>query len=308
LRRIWKTLFTLSLLLVLSLVFFATEASPDEKSDRPFGLPDMESNQGPGADIFRDNCAACHEHSIDRAPPRLVLALMSPSSIVHALIDGSMRNQGSKLSEQERIAVAEYVTHRSISSTSETPEPPRCTDSALKFDFGETPVFPGWGLSTNNARAIPAAVAGLDKHRISELALKWAIAFPSAIRLQSQPALAGGAIYVGSENGNVYSLDRRTGCLRWMFAAAAEARTGMVVSPWIAGGRTGDCRGQRWLAPHLRLKRWKGSLEIRHGAGFPSARRWNGAWRIHGWRSGTTGVQGVGVGLFGIWNDPAHAR
>jgi polyvinyl alcohol dehydrogenase (cytochrome) len=35
-------------------------------------------------------------------------------------------------------------------------------------------------------------------------------------------------------------LDRRTGCVRWVFRAAAEGRTGLVVSPWKAGDRTAN--------------------------------------------------------------------
>ena len=37
-----------------------------------------------------------------------------------------------------------------------------------------------------------------------------------------QPALAGGALYVGSHGGTVYAFDRETGCARWTFDASAE--------------------------------------------------------------------------------------
>ncbi len=189
--------------------------------------------------IFQQNCAACHEHAIDRAPPRLVLALMSPSSIVHALSDGAMRAQGSQLSDQDRVSIAEYLTGKPVTSRSDMAEPPRCVGAAAKFDAEEPPAFPGWGLTANNARSIPAA-AGLDRHRLDELRLKWAVSLPDAIRVRSEPALAGGAVYVGSQNGNVYALDRRTGCVRWVFRAASEARSGVVVSPWTAGDKNAD--------------------------------------------------------------------
>src|SRR5262249_2563105 len=151
----------------------------------------------PGADLFQKNCAACHEHAIDRAPPRLVLALMSPSSIVHALSDGAMRAQGSQLSDQDRISIAEYLTGKPVTSRSDMAEPPRCVGEAAKFDVNEPPAYPGWGLTANNARAIPAA-AGLDRRRLSDIRLKWAVSLPDAIRVRSEPALAGGAVYVGS--------------------------------------------------------------------------------------------------------------
>src|SRR5690606_11676744 len=38
-----------------------------------------------------------------------------------------------------------------------------------------------------------------------------------------------------AQDGNVYALDRETGCVRWVFPASAEVRTGIVLEPWKAG-------------------------------------------------------------------------
>jgi polyvinyl alcohol dehydrogenase (cytochrome) len=223
-------------LLALALSATSIAAAADEaKSNHSLGMPDMGATQGPGNDLFREHCAACHERAVDRAPPRLVLALMSPASIVHALEDGPMRAQGSSLTAQQKVTVAEYITQKSISTASEIPDPPLCSGAALKFDTHEPPVFPGWGLSPGNGRAIPDSTAMLDRSQLARLQLNWVLALPSAIRVRSEPALAGGAVYVGSDSGTVYSLDRRTGCLRWKFVAAAESRGGIVVTPWSAG-------------------------------------------------------------------------
>jgi polyvinyl alcohol dehydrogenase (cytochrome) len=78
----------------------------------------------------------------------------------------------------------------------------------------------------------------LSAGNIAGLRLKWAFGVDGAIRMASQPALAGGAIYVGAQDGSVYALDRGTGCLRWRFLASAEVRTGIVVSPWTRGDPT----------------------------------------------------------------------
>jgi len=59
-----------------------------------------------------------------------------------------------------------------------------------------------------------------------------------ATRVRSEPALAAGAIYLGSQDGRVYALDRKTGCQRWQFAARSEVRTGVIVSSWRAGDTT----------------------------------------------------------------------
>jgi len=62
--------------------------------------------------------------------------------------------------------------------------------------------------------------------------------FSGAIRIRSQPGIAGGAIFVGSQDGVLYALDMDTGCSRWQFQAATEIRTPVVVSPWTAGDRS----------------------------------------------------------------------
>ena len=75
---------------------------------------------------------------------------------------------------------------------------------------------------------------------LPKLELKWAFAFPNAQRARSQPAIAYGAVYVGSQDGTVYALDEDTGCVRWTFRASAEVRTAIVVeSPEAARARNG---------------------------------------------------------------------
>lgn len=85
-------------------------------------------------------------------------------------------------------------------------------------------------MTLANTRFIPSAVSGLSPENVGGLRLKWAISFPDALRVRSEPAIAGGALYVGSQIGTVYSLDLATGCARWTFAATTEVRTGLVVS------------------------------------------------------------------------------
>ena len=63
------------------------------------------------------------------------------------------------------------------------------------------------------------------------LTLKWAFGFPDASVAWSQPTVAGGRVFVGSQNGTVYALDARTGCIRWTFAARGGVRTAIAIGP-----------------------------------------------------------------------------
>ncbi len=187
-----------------------------------------------GAKVFREHCAACHGSGGGGAPDAVTLSLLAPQSVLRALTTGRMQGQGAALSQAQKVAVAEFLTHRRIDTSVLQVDPQLCTGKAARFDRSEAPPFANWGLDAGNAHAIPDAVAGLNRANVAGLKLKWALAFPNVINAQSQPTVGGGAIFVGSGDGTVYALDRETGCARWTFAAAGAIRTGIVISPWHA--------------------------------------------------------------------------
>ena len=207
--------------------------APAEVKDRTGRDPEAEKSLG--AQVYRETCASCHDAGLARAPQRLLLQDMTPETIHRALTQGAMRPQAEALSAQQKVAVAEYVAGRKLGTSDAAASLKICTGAAARFDLAEPPVFAGWGLDAANTHAIPPAVSGITAENAPRLKLKWAFGFPNSSRARSQPALAGGAIIVGNHNGTVYALDRESGCVRWAFAAAAEVRTGIVVSPWRAG-------------------------------------------------------------------------
>ena len=93
----------------------------------------------------------------------------------------------------------------------------------------------GWGVDYRNSRFQPADSGGLSATNVSDLELKWAFAYPNAIQARSQPIVAGATLFVGSQNGTVYALDAKTGCVRWTYRASAEVRTGISISSWTEG-------------------------------------------------------------------------
>ena len=105
---------------------------------------------------------------------------------------------------------------------------PNAAGAAADFDLARAPAKVGWGHDT--ARFVPADVAGLSALEVPELELKWAYAYPGALRARSQPSVGYGAVYVGSYDGSVYALDLESGCARWRFQASAEVRTGIVLA------------------------------------------------------------------------------
>jgi len=198
-----------------------------------FDIPDP-LRGGRGGQIYLQVCARCHNQGIGGAPQRVAFIFMSPQSIFRTLTDGAMKAEAAGLSRRDMIAVAEFLTRKRMSA-SERDALPVCRAEAARFDFDQPPVFPGYGLAPGNNRFEPATLSGLNKASVGRLRLRWVAAFPNASQMRSEPALAGGALYVGSQNGDVYALDQATGCERWAFHAGSVVRTGVVISPWKSG-------------------------------------------------------------------------
>jgi polyvinyl alcohol dehydrogenase (cytochrome) len=191
--------------------------------------------QWPGAAVFKQHCQNCHLGQVPKAPHKMFLQMLSGPTILAALDEGLMKGQAAALSPDERRQVAEYLSAEPLSAAHNPNPPPRCQGDAAAFDPAQSPLHSGWGY--HNGRFVPAASAGLDAARVPRLKLKWAFAFPNALRARSQPHIAYGAVYVGSQDGTVYALDVKTGCVRWTFKASAEVRTAVV--PYEAERRPG---------------------------------------------------------------------
>jgi polyvinyl alcohol dehydrogenase (cytochrome) len=91
----------------------------------------------------------------------------------------------------------------------------------------------GWGVDLHNSRFQPEAQARLTESEVPRLRLKWAFGFDGASMAFSQPAVAGGRLFVGSESGDVFALKPDSGCIKWTFHAQGSVRTGFIIGPGL---------------------------------------------------------------------------
>ena len=196
-----------------------------------------------GSAVYETTCASCHTRPAadSRAPTLETLKQFAPETIVTALTTGNMFRQGSTLSDAERRAVAGFLAGRPMG----TPAPPstagRCTSTppaltAAALNGG----WNGWGSGATNTRYQPAGRGGIPAASVPKLTLKWAFGFAGVTSARAQPAVLGGRLFVGSENGDVYALNAKTGCTYWTFHAQAGIRTALTVGPYKrANGASG---------------------------------------------------------------------
>jgi polyvinyl alcohol dehydrogenase (cytochrome) len=188
------------------------------------------SQSSEGAALFDRACRSCHDDEDPRAPSVDALRRRSPQAIVDALTAGSMRYQGLALTGDERRAIAEYLTGRRLRGTVSGAAAGACRARPALVDLAAAPLWNGWGAALENTHFQPAERAGLTADRVPALHLKWAFGFPDTASAWAQPTLAAGRLFVGSQNGIVYSLDPQSGCIAWTFAARAGVRASIAVA------------------------------------------------------------------------------
>ncbi len=188
---------------------------------------------------FEQKCASCHvkPEAGSRAPSRQQLQGQPPETILAAMTTGGMAPMATGLTDAQMRAIAEYVSGRAF-GTAAAGHAATMTNQCAAKPLGNPltgPAWNGWGVDASNTRFQPAAAAGLTAATVPNLTLKWAFGFPEGRQAFGQPTVVGGRIYVGSDNGFVYSLDAATGCVYWSYQAKAGVRTAITLAPINAG-------------------------------------------------------------------------
>ena len=191
-----------------------------------------------GQAVFEASCITCHNGDDARAPDLESMRARSPQAIIDALTSGSMKYQGLALSGAERRAVAEYISGRRLRGTVTGNTAGMCPGRRPPFvNPFAGPSWNGWGATPQNTHFQPADKAGLSAADLPRLRVTWAFGFPDTTSAWAQPAVAGGRLFVGSQNGTVYSLDAATGCIAWTFTAQGGVRAAISLGARPRGGR-----------------------------------------------------------------------
>lgn len=189
----------------------------------------------PGQTLFNDHCASCHTgpNHVERAPDLKTLMEFTPESVLAAMTTGTMALPAQKLSADEKRQVAEYLGGRPLdpkNTGSAESMSNRCAANPAYTGPSKAGSWNGWGGGMDNTRFMPAGRSGLLAADVPNLKLKWAFGFPNGDTAFGQPTVVGGRVFIGSDNGYVYSLDATTGCVYWSFHAKSGVRTAPIVT------------------------------------------------------------------------------
>ncbi len=122
-----------------------------------------------GSALYRQHCASCHDGGVGRAPQPAALKQMSPENVQFALKTGAMARQGGALTQQEIVAVSEFVTGQ-VMAKEVFAKQAFCADAPAPLDEAlAQPHWNGWGVDSSNRRFQPPAMAQLAASDVPSL-------------------------------------------------------------------------------------------------------------------------------------------
>ncbi|MFN0178337.1 MAG: PQQ-binding-like beta-propeller repeat protein [Gemmatimonadales bacterium] len=195
------------------------------------GLAAPAAAQPRGPVVYRAHCASCHEGDGSvRAPLVASLSAMTPRAIYAALTKGSMREVAAALPDEDRVAVAEFLTRRKL-TPAVMPASAYCSQRGGKSPAPAPTDWTAWSGSPRGTGFRTAEQAGLTATEVPELELRWAFGFPDGTVTRSQPTVAGDLLIVGGQYGEVSALDAATGCIRWTYEGDAAVKGVVAIGP-----------------------------------------------------------------------------
>ena len=182
------------------------------------------SEQGPL--LYKAHCALCHSNPKVHAPAFSAIKAMSEQQVLFAMTIGKMKQQAAALSDDEREALARYLT-AGVEDPRAWESTVACTEN-FKLNKNMTAAVSDWGLGKQNHRYQAATMAGITASDLPELELAWAQGFPGTTEMRSQPVITDEALFIGVQGSNsVYAFNLESGCLRWVYRSDAPIRSAL---------------------------------------------------------------------------------
>ena len=186
----------------------------------------------PGQALFQSKCVICHSAG-GGAPDLPVLNTITTEHIFDVLLKGPMQAAAADLTNRQRRSIAEFLGKRTFEDPAAgdiKKMTNACPSNPALGNLDATPAWSGWGGATN-ARFQTTQAAGLRAADVPKLKLKWAFGLPSGSSLYSQPSVAFGRVFVGSDDGVVYSMDAKSGCAYWAYKSDQFGRFAPIIAP-----------------------------------------------------------------------------
>ena len=238
----------------------ATQSTTPQATTLPAGTSTPSPEQlgappHPGKAIYEQNCGVCHNNpEATRSPALETLQRMRYQMIDYALTQGKMQAQGAALSAAQRSTLIEYLVGKAVASDDWLAGmmcKPRSNKRSAK---ASTSTVSGFGFDLRNQRQLSRAQSGLTGKDFARLELAWAMAFPRATTMRSQPAVVGTTLYLPvADAARVFAIDisrPETPCVKWSYESQAPLRTSAAFGK-LKSGRNVLAVGDQAATVHM---------------------------------------------------------
>jgi polyvinyl alcohol dehydrogenase (cytochrome) len=199
-----------------------------------FSIPGVswsQEQEHPGAQVFAENCSACHQSAAnigdsEIAPSLESLQTLTAANIEFAVNEGVMYVQASVLSNREKSQIVDYLAAATDDSWLEAT---LCAEGVNTVDLTGDVALARLGVDYSSTRNMTAEQAGLAKSDFANLELAWALAFPNVSGLRASPVIVGNTIfYSATGSRKVLALDTASGCTKWVFESPTRLRSSLT--------------------------------------------------------------------------------
>ncbi|HEY3950073.1 PQQ-binding-like beta-propeller repeat protein [Phenylobacterium sp.] len=178
-----------------------------------------------GEELFMGRCKGCHMPPVEHAPSRAELAAQFPDVIIDALKTGKMQAMAAGLSDDDIASIAVFITGQPPDAKFDVAAEAQDKCPASDKFNPAGPSWNGWSPDKQNTRV--AASTTINAANTPKLAVKWAFAYQGG--RYGQPTVVGNRVFVTSSSGQVYALDKATGCVAWAYKARGSVRVTVSV-------------------------------------------------------------------------------
>ena len=220
---------------LLALAFGSGPANSMQGQDGP---PSDHPADHPGKAVYEQACAACHNNpEATRSPSFDTLREMRYQTLLYALNEGKMKVQASALTMARKTAVIDYLVGREVTSDAWVADL-MCPADRRTVKLDRPATVTGFGFDPKNHRRLTAAEAGLRTGDLRQLELAWAIGFPKATSMRSQPAVVGSTLFLPvADASRLFAIDiSASPCVQWVYRNETPLRTSAAYGQ-LPGGR-----------------------------------------------------------------------
>ncbi|WP_435354571.1 PQQ-binding-like beta-propeller repeat protein [Emticicia sp. SJ17W-69] len=179
-----------------------------------------------GKKVYISTCAACHNQNStvkNAGPTKALLGGMTTKAIYTALSSGKMKMQGSTISDEQRKAVAQFLTNRPMVEI----VLPKEAFTVFSIPKGVS-YKSGWGGNLEGTSF--EKQSQINAQNVGSLKVKWTFAFPDGTQVRSKPAVVGDWLIIGSQFGDVYALNKKTGKIGWHYQGSTAIRGAIAIA------------------------------------------------------------------------------